>query len=415
MELKDIIKKFEEILDKRLNEETLAPLVNPLIMAALTEAKAEFVLTAEQIASRQADVKRPTFSQWMGDLKRIASGQAPINCKPEEKDTFYTNAITNVNPAILRALSETHPHLKSLYTSSDAAGGYLVPTEESNRLIDLTRNFEVIPALCQQIPMRTNSIVFPTLTSGLTAYWIPEATSSSAATQATGQKQESNPTFASMTVTTHVLAIYVFVSNKLLDESDPAIDQVLFNLFGRTLGSYFDIACLRGAGTATDPVTGLANLITTNLLTAGAVANFSDIIDLIYSVYDASDAGTQTVPVIGNTKSERTLLKVQDNDGQYIFKGPRDGTKGIPSLWTEPWYRDNNILNTLGAGSSTRLFAGDFANHGYVGNSSQMSIRVNPWGTGFPINQTAFLAEFRRGFQVSSEDRFAKSEGWPTT
>jgi len=409
MEQKEIIALFEKVLDQSLNEEKLAPFINPIVAKALADIKKEQVLTAEELAARQAAEVKSTFSQFLGDCVRMSKGQVPAFI-PAEK---FIKGITNIDPVYMASLGPKEQ--KSLYDSSNAAGGYLVPTEESRTLLDLTTNWEVIPPMCTQVPMRTHQITFPTLSAGITAYWIPEATSSSPSGQSEGVKQESDPTFGQMTITAHVLAVLVYVSNQLLDDSDPAVDTVLFNLFAKTLGRYLDIACLRGAGTATDPVTGLSGLITTNLLSAGASFDFDDIINVIYSVLDNSDGGTTQVDVIGHTKAERKLMKVKDNDGQYIYKRPLDG-RGLPSIYGEPWHRDNNISITLGAGSNeTRIFSGDFANFAYVGSRSQIVIKANPWGTGFTQNQTAFLAEFRKGFAVSDETRFANLSGVPTT
>lgn len=409
MEQKEMIALFEEVMDKRFNEETIGSIVDEKLKSLLEPVDKGQVRLGDQ--AHQEQPKGMTFSQWLGDMARVSRGSAPIWSKDGQKD--FIQAVTNIDQQYLASLAPEQA--KSLYEASGAAGGYLVPTEEMRILIDLTTNWSVVAPLCTQVPMRTNSITFPTLTSGLTAYWIPEAQSSSPSSQAEGVKQESTPTFSQMNITNHVLAVLVYVSNQMLDDSDPAVDGVLYNIFGKTLAKYLDIAVLRGAGTATDPVTGLANRVTTNKLQTGAQLDFDDILDLIYGVLDNSDGGTTQVDLIGHTKAERQLLKVKDNDGQYVYRRPADPTKGSPSLWGEPWHRDNNISTTLGTESDkTRIFGGDFGNHAYVGMRNQVSIRANPWGTGFTQNQTAFLAEFRRGFQVDDESRFSLLEGVPT-
>jgi HK97 family phage major capsid protein len=221
-----------------------------------------------------------------------------------------------------------------------------------------------------------------------------------------------------MTITAHVCAVLVYVSTQLLDDSDPAVDQVLYSLFAKTIGSAFDQAILRGAGSSTDPVTGLASLITTNANAVGAELTFDDIIDLIYDCYDNAQ-NAQKIDIIGNTKAVRKLLKIKDNDGQYIYKMPQDGGTGVKkvgTLWGEPFHIDGNVSNTLGAqNDATRMFAGAFSMSGYVGNRAQVIVKANPWGEGFERNQVAFLAEVRKGFQVDDEAHFAKLEGISAT
>jgi len=412
MHINELTSLIEKAVGQALTPEHIKTIVDPIVLAYLQNdnMKKGMVMTGDQFAEINGNQKKKfTFSQFMGDLLRDAKREPMRFCKGEDLTRLLTSA---------DALHLSGAQGKLLYEGADASGGYLVPTEEGRTLLDLTTNFEVVPQLCTQVPMRTNSIVFPTLTAGLTAYWIPEASTSSPTTQATGLKVESTPTFSQMTITAHVLAIYVFVSNQLLDDSDPGVDQILFNLFAKTLGAYFDIACLRGAGTATDPVSGLDTIVSTNIMTVGQIVSFSDVLKGIYACYNNADQATQEIQVIGNTRSELALLEVQDNNGKYIFKGPADSVRGIPSLWTEPWYRDNNILNTYGATTDkTRVYCGDFRNYAYVGTRSQINIRANPWGAGFPNNQTAFLAEFRKGFTVDTgaEDRFSHITGFPTT
>jgi len=407
MEQKEIIALIEQAVDKALNEDTVKQFVDARIEKMLEPLRKQQVVIGEL----PEDVHRPksTFSQFLGDLARVGKGGQPVWCKGQND---FIPVQTNIDPAFLRSLM---PEQKSLYEATNASGGYLVPTEESRQLLDLTSSWEVIPGLCNTVPMKTNQITFPTLSAGLTAYWIPESQSISGTLQSEGVKQESDPTFGQMTITAHVLAVLVYVSNQLLDDSDPAVDRVLYNLFAKTLGKHFDIACERGTGAATDPVTGLNSLITTNALACGAIFNYDDILDLIYEPLDNGDASSRTIDVLGHTKAERKLLKVKDDDGQYLFKMPADKVKGTPTIWTEPWHRDNNIQTTLGGGTDTRLYSGDFENYAYVGQRQSVVIKANPWGNAqFTRNMTAFLAEFRKGFSVSNEAMFAKMDGVPT-
>jgi hypothetical protein len=120
----------------------------------------------------------------------------------------------------------------------------------------------------------------------------------------TGRSVESvrsDVTLGQMVLTAHVCAVKVVVSNQLLGDSDPAVDAILKGLFAETLADAFDTAILRGAGTATDPITGLANRITTNSLAAGASFDRDDVINLIHAVYENSPNAPE-VPIIGHSK-----------------------------------------------------------------------------------------------------------------
>ena len=412
-----IIPIFEEVLDQKFNEETVAKLVdqNPKLVEALKTVNKGAVIIGELPDEIMREGK-VTLSQFLGDVRRRAMNpQAdPANClrflKPDQLITADSNIPMDRIPVEIR---------KDLYEGLNTAGGYLVPTEESRELLNVaTELYSVVPGLCRRVPMRTHQITFPTRTSGLTAYWIPEATATLGKTptgeyQTYGEKLRSDLILGQMTLTAFVCAVKVVVSNQLLDDSDPQIETILRGLFSETLADAWDDACLDGAGTALDPITGLNTLITTNALAAGAVFNFDDIIDLVFGVID-NDSRANPV-IIGTTKAEKVLMKVKDADGQYLYKGPRE-VADVPSVWGHGYYRDGNISNVLGAGTNeTRLYSGDFRRHGFAGERMGLIIKTNPWAEPFfSFNQTAFLAEFRVGFTVDAEKYFSKMDGVPT-
>ena len=413
-----IIPIFEEVLDQQFNEETIKSLVdkNPKLVEALKGVKTREVIIGDVPEEKMKD-KEITFSQFLGDIRRASGGYADVfggklrYLRPEH----LVKGESGINPDMLPAGMK-----KDLYEGTGTAGGYLVPTEENRELINVAaETFSVIPGLCRQVPMRTNQITFPTLTSGLTAYLIPEATDTAGKTtagdyQAYGEKIRSDIVLGQMTIIAYVCAVKVVVSNQLLDDSDPEIDMILRALFSETLGDAWDTACLQGAGTALDPITGLNGLITTNALLAGAQFDFDDIVDLVFAPLH-QDAKSQ-VQIIGNTYAEQVLLKVKDDDGQYLYKAPISDA-AVPTVWGRPYHRDGNLPTNLGAqANQTRLFAGDFKRHGYTGYRMGMIVRTNPYGEPyFSYNQTAFLAEMRVGFTVDAEKYFSVMNNVPTT
>jgi len=414
MDQNEIIALMEKTIGESLNEDSIGAVVDSRLHAALAPIDAKLVKIGELQDTDQPE--KITFSQFLGDVRRAAMNpQQPLehalrHLKPEQ----LIRAKSNINEDMLPPEFK-----KDLYEGTNSAGGYLVPTEESRELLNTaTELYSVVPGLCRQVPMRTHQITFPTLSSGLTAYWVPEATATIGLTptdalQTSGEKYRSDITLGQMAITAYVCAVKVVVSNQLLDDSDPAVDMVLRALFAETLGDAWDDACLGGTGAATDPITGLNAKCTTNALNAGAVFNYDDILDLFFAVLD-NDSKANPV-AIGTTKAEKVLMKVKDNDGQYVYKGPREAL-GTPTIWGQPFYRDGNISNVLGTNSNeTRLYAGDFRRHAFAGRRMGLIVKTNPWAEPFfSFNQTAFLAEFRVGFNVDDEKYFSKLDGVPT-
>jgi len=402
METKELIPIIEEAVGKALNEETLKGLVDKALEPHLRALPSKAVRVGDDPAGEEP-AEKLTFSQLLGEVKRISNGQHPKHLKPE-------GAV-----------------LKALYAGSDTSGAYLVPTEESRQIVDLTSELPSVARLCTQVPMRSGQLTFPTLAGGVTAYWIPEATEDKSAvdpsgyTQAGGRVPSSDPTFGQVALNAYVLGVRVVLSNQLLDDSDPGVDAVIRGLFAKAINKAFDVAILRGQGvsvSATDPVKGLANRIVTNRLAAGAEFNFDDLADLIFKVYENAPEVTQ-VPIVGHTKAEKVIMKLKDSDGNYIYRAPSETGSGlpkVPSVWGEPFIRNGNVQTTLGADNKqTQLFAGDFAGSAYVGQRQGIAVKVIDRSEPYiSHNQTAFIALARLGFTVSDEARFALLEGVPT-
>lgn len=407
MDDKQMIAILEQATGQKLDEKQLAGLIDQRLKALLSAA-------APQRVSLGQDPTGPSLglSRYLGDVRRLGLGQAPRFSPAEQMVAAVGPQLRQVSPS----------QAKDLREGATTAGGYLVPSQEASEVLNLVNNFSAIKDLCRQVPMRANQITFPTISGGLTAYWVPEA--SDTATYGLGdgaehgEKPRSEPTFGQMPITAHVLAVKVVVSNQLLDDSDPGVDQVLAGLFAETIGQAFDVACLRGAGTTTDPISGLAQRVTTNVLSAGDPFDFDDLADLIFKVYENAPHALQ-VPVIGHAKAEKVLMKLKDDGGDYIYRQPgqpRAEGDTRPRVWGEPFVRDPNVATNLGGGTETRLFAGDFATSAFVGVRSGLVVKTNPWAEPyFSYNQTAFLAEVRMGFALSDEKRFAVLGGVPTS
>jgi len=416
MEQKEIIEIVEKVVGDAFNEESYKQYIEAALEKYLKPLDKKHVIIGELPPEMVKD-KGVTLSQFLGDVRRACGGFSEQlggglkYLKPEQLILRKADFKAGNLPGYIQ---------KDLYEGTGSAGGYLVPTEESRELINVaSETFSVVPGLCRPVPMRTNQITFPTLTGGLTMYWIPEATTTLGKTpdgtyQAYGEKILSDITLDQMTIVAYVAAVKVVVSNQLLDDSDPGIDAILKALFAETLGDGWDTACLQGAGTALDPITGLNSLITTNALVAGAQFDWSDVLDLVFTPLH-QDSKSQ-VQVIGNTYAELKLLKVKDNDGQFIYKGPRDDA-AAPTIWGRPYHRDGNVPSNLGTETNeTRLYSGDFKRHGYAGRRMGITVMANPYAEPyFSFNQTAFRAEFRVGFNVDAEKYFAKMDGVPTT
>ena len=402
-----IIELLEQATGLELDEQSLKGLIDQRLEKVLGAVE-----PGQVSLGAPAAMPGVGLSRYLGDVRRLGMGAAPRHLESGQMVSLGGPGLKQVEA----------PRVKDLREGATTAGGYLVPSEESGEVLNLVNNYSAIKELCRQVPMNSNQITFPTISGGLSAYWVPEAVDTETYGLgdgvAHGEKPRSDATFGQLALTAHVLAVKVVVSNQLLDDSDPGVDLVLRELFAETIGQAFDVACLRGAGAATDPITGLAGKISTNALSVSGSLSFDDLAGLIFAVYQNAPHAA-TVPVLGHPKAEKVLMTLKDSNGDYIYRQPgqpRAEGQERPLVWGEPFVRDPNIATNLGSETDeTRLFAGDFAGSALVGLRQGLVVKTNPWAEPyFSYNQTAFLAEVRMGFNLSDEKRFAMLSAVPT-
>jgi HK97 family phage major capsid protein len=307
----------------------------------------------------------------------------------------------------------TKDQLKAAYNertgmySTTTAGGYLVPTEQILEPINLVSADYPLISRCRRIPMETDTITIPTVATGITTYWVPEVTNtSSMASQATGQKQESQYVFGQVTLTRYVVAAYMLVTNKLLRTSLGAMQRFLETDVPNRLWDACDDAILTGTATAaSDPITGLDTAVTTNVIPWDAAAPFDSVIKTIYAPAKQLPGIAMTDTIVTSPAGYEKLLTVKDGNGQYVLGPPtNNGFQG--SFWGIPVIVDSNIPSTYGDGDDTRLYAGDFGRHANIGFANAMDVQVNPYLYS-QNNLVLFRFEMPFGFVASSQTAFA--------
>lgn len=148
------------------------------------------------------------------------------------------------------------PRLVALRTGGkegdDTVGGYLVPTEFSNRILMNSLEASVMRAAkaavgSPAIPMGSDSLSIPKIKDtahssnvfgGVVAYW----------TEETGTITGSQPTFDSIKLIAKKLAGYTYASNELLNDSAAGLAALLEQMFGAAIAWYEDAAFIGGNG-----------------------------------------------------------------------------------------------------------------------------------------------------------------------
>ena len=222
---------------------------------------------------------------------------------------------------------------RAMSEGSLTAGGHLVPTPLSSRVIDLARNqMQVMRAGAVTVPMTAQTLKLARLTGEGTPGWKSEG----AAITATADLA-----FDAVTFTARTLTRVVTLSAELFEDADPSSEDVIAKSFAAQVALELDRAALRGTGTPPEP-RGILNTSGITALTHGAagstigsppaaaVMGWEFLVDAIGAVRNLNyEPGAQIMA----PRTTQSLAKLRDTTNQYI--APPTYLDGIPRLTTK--------------------------------------------------------------------------------
>ncbi len=359
-------------------------------MSKMTQEQlAEFIkettlpVIKEQVGSDVADIVRENVEKVANDpngawAKKWANpfmeGQDKVAPPKREKGLAFGRAVRAMAAAKMHKLGSagvveilnqwgdtdiaeamTAAQTKALAAGNATAGGFLVPTEFSNEVIELLRSRSIVRKMgARTVQMPTGTLKFPKLSTGASATYVGENTNATS----------SEPTLGQLTLTFKKLAVLVPVSNDLLRYSSPSADAVVRDDLVSAMATKEDQSLVRGTGTSATPK-GIANWcvadqkIACQAKTLASV--FEDLGKLVIALKNAN------IPMISPgwmmaPRTEITLATIQDGNGNTPLR--EELNRG--TLWGYPVGVTTNIpitLDTTGAGSDdeSEIYLVDFA------------------------------------------------------
>ena len=157
------------------------------------------------------------------------------------------------NDAHARQWCDDHGvEVRTMSESSNAAGGALVPDVMVANLIRLVDVYSVWASGMQQVPMGSDTVIFPKRVSGVTANWTGENSEISTSDPAVNQVQ----------LVASKLTVGTKVSNEVLADSAIGLGDFLTEEFATAISGKLEAAAIAGDGTSTyGGVYGLKNKI----------------------------------------------------------------------------------------------------------------------------------------------------------
>ena len=245
---------------------------------------------------------------------------------------------------------------KALAAGDATAGGFLVPTEFSNEVIELLRAQSVVRRLgSRTVQMPTGTLKYPKIATGANATYIGENVN-------IGKSEEA---FGQLTLTFKKLAVLTPISNDLLRYSSPSADAIVRDDLVSAMATKEDTSFLRGAGTDATPK-GLLNwAVADQKIAANGTVNLANITnDLGQLVVKLKQAD---IPMISPgwvmaPRTEQKLATIQTTTGAFAFRD--EIVRG--TLWGWPVGVTTNVpitLDTTGAGNDneSEIYLVDFA------------------------------------------------------
>ena len=203
---------------------------------------------------------------------------------------------------------------KAMAAGEPTAGGFLVPEQFSQDVIDILRPMSVVRRLNPAIlPMPTGTVRIPKITSGASGSYIGENANITKTQVGTGQ----------LTLTWKKLAALVPISNDLLRYSSPGADTIVRDDVVRALAQRENQAFLRDAGSASSPK-GLRHwALAANVIAANGTVNLqnvtTDLGQLVLKLKNNNIPMTRPAWIM-SPRSEHYLATIQDGNGNFTYR-----------------------------------------------------------------------------------------------
>jgi len=350
IQIDEMAKKMAEAIKSELGIETS-------ISGVQDEMKK---IREEMEAGKKQDVYKVFVSE---DVKKDIS-----ELTKEEKVDAFARALFTADTVALKALSE----------GTNADGGYTVPQDFYNVLLEEINEQAVMRGLVTVVPMKTNVLTLAMIDHGPDVYWTSEG-----ATKTTTTADFSQPT-----ITAYKLAAIIYLTDELIEDSAFSLTQILVRRFATKIAEREDQAIFQGTGVGQP--TGL--LVAGTIGTRACVGNL-DFDNIINLEYDLPVKFRKNARFFVHPNNVRELRLVKDVNGRYIWQDPV--APGQPSTIHGYPVIENYFM------SEDDILFGDVKECYWMGDRQRMTVKIsNDTETTFTQDKTAIRVVERIGGTV---------------
>jgi HK97 family phage major capsid protein len=222
-------------------------------------------------------------------------------------------------------------------------GGYLIPEEFRNQLLEIAIKKSNILDIAMSIPMATNALNIPyvagtdrsggTVHGGIAFSWLDEE----------GVKSETRPKFGKIQLRLKKVAGLVYASDEILEDSPVSLEPLLTRMFSDALAWQLDNVFINGAGAgkplgilnapALIGVTKETGQVATTLVYENIIKMYARMYDKTNAIWMANDDTFQQLASMSlsvGTGGVPVWLPANGASGK-----PYDTLMGKPLVWTE--------------------------------------------------------------------------------
>lgn len=272
-------------------------------------------------------------------LKFLAGGGDPSALDPEER------------AVLRRGYDDGASKELRVQTTSNAAGGYTVPTELFN---------EIVKSMALTGPMYDPGVTRELMTTAGNPIKVPtvDDTAKSAALHTEGSAltddNSEDATFGQKSLDAYVYDTeFLKISLELLQDSAFNVESFIGEMLGERLGRKANSILTTGTGTSQP--NGIVTASTLGV-TAAAVAaiTFDEVIDLEHSVDPAYRQSPKAGYMLNDT-TLKALRKLKNGDGSYLWQAG-NVQQGVPATLNGRKFYINQAMASPATGNKTMIF-----------------------------------------------------------
>ena len=345
------------------------------------EDNATYKKMEQEVVDLGREVERLERQEMM-DRELSAATSKPLASRPEKmmeertgrasdayKSAFWGAMRNKMNPSVHNALQ----------VGTDSEGGFLVPDEYENQLIQALQEANVLRNLCNVITTSYGDRKIPVVASHGSAVWMDEEAAFN----------ESDDAFTQVTLSAYKLGTMLKVSDELLNDSYFNLEAYIAAEFARRIGAAEEEAFLTGNGSSKP--TGLLHTTGGASLGVTAASATAIIIDEVLDLYHSLKSSyRKNATFLVNDATIKAIRKLKDGQGQYLWQPSVQA--GTPDTILNRPVITSQFMPVAAAGEKTILF-GDFKYYWIADRQGRIFKRLNEL---YAANgQVGFLASQR--------------------